>query len=49
MRITGIRVRNFLSWKELEVSDINDMEIWVGPNGAGKSNLGISTSAVLLD
>lgn len=40
MQITGLRARNFLSWKTLDVDNLQSLEIWVGPNGAGKSNLG---------
>lgn len=40
MQITGLRARNFLSWRKLDVDNLQSLEIWVGPNGAGKSNLG---------
>jgi len=38
MRITKLRLENFLSFKEEEL-ELGDLTILVGPNGAGKTNI----------
>lgn len=40
MRISGIHIRNFLSFRTLDWTDIDPhFNVTVGPNGSGKSNL----------
>ncbi len=39
MKIRAIKASNFLSWENVELTNITDREFWVGPNGGGKSNL----------
>lgn len=37
MRIAGIKIRNFRSIKEIEISPIGDALILIGKNNVGKS------------
>ena len=39
MRITGISLKNFLSYSNEQEVKLKDLNLLVGPNGAGKTNV----------
>ncbi len=39
MRITGLRLRNFRAFREVELRDLPAMAVFVGAKGTGKSTL----------